>query len=190
MCLLRWGILPKYQFFNGENNDKPQDFAQDPDPPRCQRLRRGAQRLQPGGSRRGRGARCDARNDAVGELGQEGGGWSPSMGNMDCWIIKLSGKDDFWLLLVILIFYIVGIWLVGLSVDHLGWFISLCLMSLVDYFMMIGIYCWIVWEIFKLFDVLVSQGPLQKKMFSVVGESCALSCVVPGRWRLWFYMIF
>jgi len=95
MCLLRWGILPKYQFFNGENNDKPQDFAQDPDPPRCQRLRRGAQRLQPGGSRRGRGARCDARNDAVGELGQEGGGWSPSMGNMDCWIIKLSGKDDF-----------------------------------------------------------------------------------------------
>ena len=33
-------------------------------------------------------------------------GWSPSMGNMDCWIIKLSGKNDFWLLLVILIVFI------------------------------------------------------------------------------------
>lgn len=75
-CLLRWGILPKYQFFNGENNDKPRDFAQDPDPPRCQRLRHGAQRLQPGGPRRVVfGARCDARNDAVGELGQEGVEW-------------------------------------------------------------------------------------------------------------------
>ena len=89
--------------------------------------------------------------------------WIPSMGNMDCWIIKLSGKDDFCLLLVILIFYIVGIWIVGSSVDHLGWIISLCLMSFVDYFMMIGIYCWNIWEIFKLFDVLVSQDPLQKK---------------------------
>lgn len=75
MCLLRWGILvysPNTYFFNGENKDKPRDFAQDPDPPRCQRLRHGAQRLQPGGPRRGRGASCDARNDAVGELGQEG----------------------------------------------------------------------------------------------------------------------